>query len=413
MDKKVKIGISVGIIFLLITTIVICILAKNTTYEVTFNSNGGSIVEKQTVKKGEKALKPINPEKDGYEFDGWYLDNKLYYFDQEVTKNIELNARWVKKNNIETVTVTFNTDGGSKISSVKIEKGSKLNKPSNPTKEGYTFVEWLLNNNSFNFDIEIVNDITLTAKWEEVKDNELTVTFNSNGGSSVATQTVKKDEKVSKPANPKRNGYTFNGWYLNNKKYDFNTSVTENITLTASWTKNNTTGSSSNTNTNQNQNQNTPKPVTKYTVSFDSKGGSSVSSQTIVAGGTATKPADPKRDGYKFINWLHNGGAYNFNSPVNGNVILVANWEVIPVPDVYKVSLELINNEANIPERKAIVYKNGSVITATQLQNQNGEILGRYIPSLGAIRVNKSQYDLAASLKIKLSDGSIVSATKN
>ena len=411
MDKKVKIGIAAGMIFLLVTTIVICILLKNNTYTVTFDSNGGSIVEKQTIKKGESAVKPLNPEKKGYEFDGWYLGNEKYYFTEEVTNNIELKARWIKKTNIETVTVTFNTDGGSKISSIEIEKGSKLNKPANPTKEGHIFVEWLLDNNSFNFDIEIVNDITLIAKWEEVKADEVTITFNSNGGSSVANKVIKKGEKVSKPANPTRTGYTFNGWYLDNKSFNFNTSIEKDITLTAKWTKNQT--SSSNNNSSQSQTPSKPQEVKKYTVTFNSNGGSSVATQTIVAGGKATKPADPKRDGYTFVNWTHNGGAYNFNSPVNGNVILVANWEKIPEPDVYTVSLELIKGEANIPERKAIVYKNGSVITATQLQNQNGELLGKYIQSLGAIRVNKAQYDLATSLKVKLSDGSVVSATKN
>jgi len=65
MDKKVKIGIAAGMIFLLVTTIVICILLKNNTYTVTFDSNGGSIVEKQTIKKGESAVKPLNPEKKG------------------------------------------------------------------------------------------------------------------------------------------------------------------------------------------------------------------------------------------------------------------------------------------------------------------------------------------------------------
>ena len=307
--------------------------------------------------------------------------------------------------------VTFNSDGGTSVETQTVKKNKTAKKPTNPTKEGFTFVEWLLNNNSFNFDIEIINNITLTAKWEEVQEDEVTVTFNSNGGSSVANKVIKKGEKVSKPANPTRTGYTFNGWYLDNKSFNFNTSIEKDITLTAKWTKNQT--SSTNNNSSQNQTPSKPQEVKKYTVSFNSNGGSAVATQAIVAGGKATKPADPKRDGYNFIGWMHNGGAYNFNSPVNGNVILVANWEKIPEPDKYTVSLELIKGEANIPERKAIVYKNGSVITATQLQNQNGELLGKYIQSLGAIRVNKAQYDLATSLKVKLSDGSVVSATKN
>lgn len=71
-----------------------------------------------------------------------------------------------------------------------------------------------------------------------------TVTFNSNGGSSVASQTVEAGSTAKKPANPTRSGYTFTGWLLNGKTYNFSTKVTNNITLTASWTKK-SSGSSS------------------------------------------------------------------------------------------------------------------------------------------------------------------------
>lgn len=407
MDKKVKIGIAFAITLLCAILIIICIAFKNKTYTVKFNTDGGSIIEVQKIKRGEKIIKPLDPEKEGYEFIGWYLDGKQYYFDTSIKSDVELVAKWQKKTNLETVTVTFDTGGGSKISSVEIEKGSKLNKPKDPTKEGFSFVEWLLDNNSFNFDVEIKNDITLTAKWKKIESDEVTITFNSNGGSSVATKVIKKGNKVSKPKDPTRVGYTFNGWYLDNTLFNFNNSVEKNITLTAKWTKNQTSNPS------QNQTPTKPEEVKKYTVTFNSNGGSSIGAQTITAGGKATKPKDPTREGFTFINWTHNGGAYDFNQAVNGNIILVANWEVIPVPDIYTVSLEVINGQTNIPERKAIVYKNGSIITATQLLNQDGELLGKYIQSLGAIRVNKAQYDLATSLKVKLSDGSVVSATKN
>ena len=412
MDRKVKIGIASGIILLCIVLIVLCILFKTKTYTVTFDTNGGSVVEVQKLNRGDKIIKPIDPVKEGYEFIGWYLDGKQYYFDTTIKGNIKLIAKWKKRTNIETVTVTFNTDGGSKISSIEIEKGSKLNKPANPTKEGYTFIEWLLENNSFNFDIEILNDITLIAKWGEVKKDEVTVTFNSNGGSSVANKVIKKGEKVSKPTNPTRTGYTFNGWHLDNKSFNFDTTIEKDITLVAKWSKNQTSSSSGNSS--QNQSQPKPQEVKKYTVTFNSNGGSAVATQTITAGGKATRPSDPKRNGYTFINWTHNGGAYDFNTPVNGNVILVANWEKIPEPDKYTVSLELLGvGQDSSTERKAIIYKNGSVITSSQLLNQDGQLLGRYIQSVGAIRVNKAQYEAATGLKVKLSDGSIVVATKN
>ncbi len=65
-----------------------------------------------------------------------------------------------------------------------------------------------------------------------------TVTFNSNGGSSVSSQTVEEGEKASKPTDPTRDGYTFGGWYTDSactQAYDFNTEVSGNITLYAKW----------------------------------------------------------------------------------------------------------------------------------------------------------------------------------
>lgn len=64
------------------------------------------------------------------------------------------------------------------------------------------------------------------------------VTFDSNGGSSVAPQTVKKYELAQQPANPVRNGYTFDGWYTaanGGQKFNFKTAITANITLYAHW----------------------------------------------------------------------------------------------------------------------------------------------------------------------------------
>lgn len=68
--------------------------------------------------------------------------------------------------------------------------------------------------------------------------SQYTVTFNSNGGSSVASRDVNYNEQVTKPSNPTRTGYTFKEWHLNGSVYDFNTPVTSNITLTAVWNKN-------------------------------------------------------------------------------------------------------------------------------------------------------------------------------
>lgn len=83
-------------------------------------------------------------------------------------------------------------------------------------------------------DSDVTVDVTFTAK-------DYTVTCESNGGSTVPSQTVKYNETANKPADPTKSGYTFAGWYTEEKltnKYDFATPVTGNITLYAKWTRN-------------------------------------------------------------------------------------------------------------------------------------------------------------------------------
>lgn len=87
----------------------------------------------------------------------------------------------------------------------------------------------------YDFDTAVTADITLTAKWDEEAPAEYTVTYDSNGGTSVQSDTVTAGEKAEKPTNPSRIGYYFDGWYNGSAKYDFSSAVNSNITLTAKW----------------------------------------------------------------------------------------------------------------------------------------------------------------------------------
>ena len=62
-------------------------------FTVTFDSDGGSAVSEQKA-LNSPAVKPADPKKNGYDFDGWYLEDTLYTFDTKVTKNITLKAKW-------------------------------------------------------------------------------------------------------------------------------------------------------------------------------------------------------------------------------------------------------------------------------------------------------------------------------
>ena len=105
-----------------------------------------------------------------------------------------------------------------------------------PTREGYEFVNWMDDDSGNEYDpgdsITPTADVTLYAQWAQV----YTVTFNSDGGSAVASQSVTSGGTATQPADPTKPGYTFAGWTLGGSAYNFSTPVTGNITLTASWT---------------------------------------------------------------------------------------------------------------------------------------------------------------------------------
>ena len=74
-------------------------------YTITFDTNGGSKVSSAKVNKGEAAVAPVNPEKEGYTFDGWYADKNfktLFDFKAEITKNMTLYAKWIDVKENET-----------------------------------------------------------------------------------------------------------------------------------------------------------------------------------------------------------------------------------------------------------------------------------------------------------------------
>ncbi len=137
-----------------------------------------------------------------------------------------------------TFTVTFNSNGGTAVAKQTVQSGKTAIKPANPTKEGYTFVAWCTDSactKSFDFSTKITKNITLYAKWDQ---KSYKVTFNSNGGSSVAQQTVLHGKTATRPADPTKSGLAFGGWYTDKnltKEFDFATKITSNITLYARW----------------------------------------------------------------------------------------------------------------------------------------------------------------------------------
>ena len=115
-----------------------------------------------------------------------------------------------------------------------------LSLPETPTKEGYIFVGWYLDESltqPYNGE-PITEDMTFYAKFEIIR---YTVTYDSAGGSNVLAQTCDWNTTPPFAAKPTRTGYTFLGWYDGDTAYtDANgrflvEGITANVTLTAKW----------------------------------------------------------------------------------------------------------------------------------------------------------------------------------
>jgi len=164
MNKK-NIGIIVGVVVLAI--IIVLVVLFNTKNEVEFNTNGGSEVTSQKIKFMSSASRPSDPTREGYVFDNWYYNGEVFNFDTKVTKGMVIEARWIEAGTEGTYTVTFDSDGGSSVAKQNVKENGTITKPSDPTRDGYKFVEWQYNGKKFDFSTKVTKAMTLTAKWEK------------------------------------------------------------------------------------------------------------------------------------------------------------------------------------------------------------------------------------------------------
>ncbi len=215
--------------------------------------------------------------------------------------------------------VTFKNDNTIYLTS-DIAQDKTVTKPNDPVKEGYNFLGWYYNDTLYDFTKPITGNIELEAKWEEIKVQIYTVTFDTDGGNTIESIVVNEGSTITETI-PTKEGYNFLGWYYNDAEFDFTTKIESDITLKAKWEETKQTSSEESKPT---------TPVTKkYTVKFDSNGGSKVSNQTVEENKTAPEPTNPTRTGYTFKGWTLNNQTYDFSKPVTKDITLKAKWEEI------------------------------------------------------------------------------------
>lgn len=289
-------------------------------YTITFDSNGGSSVDSQRIPEGELAIEPEQPTMQYYIFNGWYVVDEhggmdyLFYFDKPITSDLTLKADWLANPDYPRYDVTFYNENNEYMFMQSIVTGEKASRPVDPVKEDYVFSGWHLENGEvFDFDTPITSSIDLYEQFEEDPlVPRVTITFDSNGGTSVPSQRIIRDkEHATEPDQPTREGFRFEGWYLNDELFDFNSNVLEDITLVAHWINR--------------------EDLTKHEVHFLTfKSSVWVRPQTVIDGDRLIKPADPidtTEDHEIFRAWVKEDGTeYDFDEPVTESFNLTANW---------------------------------------------------------------------------------------
>ena len=302
------------------------------TYTVSFDANGGTgTMTDVTGVSGEYTL-PANSftAPAGKQFKAWSVGGveKAVGDKITVTANTTVTAVWeAVEYNVTVTGGTASVGAGTPIT--KATMGTTVTLTAGAAPTGQMFDKWVVNgvvvddaNSATTTFVMPAGNVTAEATYKNIPVVTYTVSFDANGGTGSMADATGVSGEYTLPANgfTAPDGKQFKAWSVGGveKAAGDKITVTANTTVTAVWED---------------------IPVTYYTVTFDSNGGSAVTAQSIEAGQKATKPADPTKDGYDFKGWTLNGSAYDFNTAVNGNITLVATWEQQQVvPTTYTVS---------------------------------------------------------------------------
>lgn len=179
MRKRTKaLSIFVSVV-LILTAVFVCACNGESKYTVKFIVDG-QVYHSASVSRGGKVSMPEEPKKSGYRFDGWYLDDGVwtqpFNSTTSVIADVSVYAHWLETINPEpeTYVITFDSQGGSSVSALRVRAGSTFTLPSEPERADYTFGGWYLDSActaEFTTSYTVTKDMTVYAKWT-LKDSE-------------------------------------------------------------------------------------------------------------------------------------------------------------------------------------------------------------------------------------------------
>ena len=260
----------------LIYLLIVLILTgcKDKTYKVTLIDEGKELSNIE-IKKGDNLKSIPNPTKEGYIFLSWLKDGLEYNKNTPIKEDITLTATWIKEPiTIKNYTVTFNF--GDTIKTQTVKSGDKVPKPSHtPKKEKHKFIGWYVGDTLYDFSLPVEKDLIITAKFEK---NRAKITYDLTGGEGTVIETeISVGDIPDKPNNPTKFGYTFLGWTLAGKPYNFDFPINEDVTIKALW-----------------------EAIEYVKVTFDSDGGTVIKPRMIPVNTTIENLPTPIKEGFVF-----------------------------------------------------------------------------------------------------------------
>ncbi len=207
---------------------------------ITFVTNDGSSVSDIVQDKDTTLTQPEDPTKEGYTFVGWFTDTTLetpYIFPNVMpVESLVLYAKW----EADTHVLTFQNNNETEDTILSQKTGTQLAQISDPIWQGYTFSGWFSDDSltvPFTFpELMPVDNMTVYGKWVAL---DITIILELNNEEANVVIVQPTDSDLSRPTDPIKEGYVFEGWYIDqdlNTSYVFPSEMPHsNLTLYGSW----------------------------------------------------------------------------------------------------------------------------------------------------------------------------------
>lgn len=195
--------------------------------KVIFDPQNGSEITTIEIDPGMRVSIPETPVLENHIFVGWFVGETQFDFNTKLEESVTIVAKWTKVMR----TVSFITYGSS-VPAQSIPHGEQASIPMTPTRTHYTFSHWEYNDVVYTFNTPVTQNMVIYAVWTPIM---YVVSFETNGGTAIANQDVPSGGMPIKPNNPEKANHTFDGWYIGETKYEFDTPITGNTVIYARW----------------------------------------------------------------------------------------------------------------------------------------------------------------------------------